>query len=120
MAVNTLKSKHGNQMDNNAYKAMAAEKFPLIKFSGNGGTVKSSGPGSYLLTVPGKLSISSGSRDVTLMASCKVNTDRSVTIDGTYKLNTLDYNVKPISIMLGAIKTSENVTIRYSMTVRAQ
>ena len=118
--VNTLKSKHGSQMDNNAYKAMDAEDHPTIRFTGAAGTVKSSGANVYLVTVPGKLSISSGTRDVVLSATLKVNPDRSVSIDGTQKLKTTDYNVKAISIMLGAIKTSPDVTIKYSMNVKPQ
>lgn len=119
MSVKSLKSKHGNQMDNNAYKAMAADKYESIRFQGTGGTVKGSG-GNYTLTVPGKLNISSGSQNVTLTANCKVNADKSVIVDGSYKLNTNDYNVKPISIMLGAIKTGENVTIKYNMVAKPQ
>lgn len=118
--VNTLKSKHGSQMDNNAYKAMNAESHPAIKFTGNSGTIKPGSAGSYVVSVPGKLSISNGTRDVVLTASLKVNADRSVSIEGSQKLNTTDYNVKPISIMLGAIKTSADVTVKYNMNVKAQ
>jgi hypothetical protein len=74
----------------------------------------------YAVTVPGKLSISSGARDVVLTAMVKVNADRSVTIDGVQQLKTTDYNVKAISIMLGAIKTSPDVTVKYNMNVRPQ
>lgn len=117
MAVKSLKSSHGSQMDNNAYKAMAADRYETIRFQGSGGTVKGGG-GSYTLTVPGRLTISSGSQNVTLTANCRVNPDKSVSVDGSYRLNTNDYNVKPISIMLGAIKTGENVTIRYAFTAK--
>lgn len=120
MNVNTLKSSHGNAMDNNAYKAMAAEKYPTIKFTGTTGTVKSTGANSYTITAPGKLTISSGTKDVTLTATCKVNADKSLSITGSYKLKTTDYNVKAISIMLGAIKTSPDVTINYNMSVKPQ
>jgi ribosomal protein L21E len=118
--VNTLKSKHGSQMDNNAYKAMDAEDHPTIRFTGTTGTVKSSGGNAYVVTVPGKLNISSGTRDVVITATLKVNADKSFSIDGTQKLKTTDYNVKAISIMLGAIKTSPDVTIKYSMNVKPQ
>lgn len=118
--VNTLKSKHGSQMDNNAYKAMDAEDHPTIRFTGTTGTIKSSGANAYMVAMPGKLIISSGARDVVLTATLKVNADRSVSIDGTQKLKTTDYNVKAISIMLGAIKTSPDVTIKYSMNVKPQ
>jgi hypothetical protein len=118
--VNTLKSKHGSQMDNNAYKAMNAEDHPNIRFNGANGTVKSSGSNAYGVTVPGKLSISSGTRDVILTATVKVNADRSVTIDGYQKLKTTEYNVKAISIMLGAIKTSPDVMVKFNMNVKPQ
>jgi YceI-like domain len=118
--VNTLKSKHGSQMDNNAYKAMNAEVHPAIKFNGNAGTIKPGAGGAYVVSVPGKLSISSGTRDVVLTASLRVNADRSVSIEGSQKLTTTDYNVKAISIMLGAIKTSADVTVKYNMNVKPQ
>lgn len=120
MNVNTLKSSHGSQMDNNAYKAIGSDKYPTIKFTGGAGTVKSNGGNSYTITAPGKLTISSGTKDVTLTATCKVNADKSISVSGSYKLKTTDYNVKAISIMLGAIKTSPDVTINYSLSAKPQ
>ncbi len=120
MAVNSLKSEHGSQMDNNAYKAMDEPNHPRIRFTGASATVRPAAGGSYALTVNGRLSISSVTRDVMLTAVARMHPDRSATIEGAYPLVTTDYNVKPISIMLGAIKTSANVTIRYAMTVRPQ
>lgn len=120
MAVQTLKSEHGSQMDNNAYKAMTADKTPNISFSSESATVTAKGGGTYTISAPGKLQISSGTKQVTLLANAKMNADKSLTIDGAYKLVTTDYNVKPISIMLGAIKTSANVTINYSLVMRPQ
>jgi hypothetical protein len=118
--VTTLKSEKGSTMDNNAYKAMASDKYPAIKFSSASATIQGKGGNAFTITAPGKLSISSGTKDVTLVASGKVNADKSLTIDGSYKLVTTDYNVKPISIMLGAIKTSADVTIKYNLTVKPQ
>lgn len=118
--VNTLKSKHGSQMDNNAYKAMNASDHPTIRFNGSAGTVKPSGAGVYMVSLPGKLNISSGTRDVVLTSTLKMNADRSVTLEGIQKLKTTDYNVKAISIMLGAIKTSPDVTVKYNMNVKPQ
>jgi YceI-like domain len=120
MNVNTLKSSHGSQMDNNAYKAIGSDKYPTIKFTGGTGTVKSNGGNSYTITAPGKLTISSGTKDVTLTATCKVNADKSISVSGSYKLKTTDYNVKAISIMLGAIKTSADVTINYNLSAKPQ
>lgn len=118
--VTTLKSEKGSTMDNNAYKAMAADKYPAIKFSSASATIQPKGGNAFTVTAPGKLSISSGTRDVTLVANGKVNADKSISIDGNYKLVTTDYNVKPISIMLGAIKTEAGVNIKYSFVAKPQ
>lgn len=120
LSVNSLKSKHGSTMDNNAYKAMNASSYPNVTFKSSSVTVKPGAGNVYTVSAPGKLTISSGSRDVTLAGTCKVNPDKSVTITGSYKLKTTDYNVKPISIMLGAIKTGPDVTIEYSLTAKPQ
>lgn len=119
MPVTALKSEHGSQMDNNAYKAMASDKYPNITFSSGSATVAKSGAG-FTISAPGKLQISSGTKDVTLVATAKVNPDKSLSITGSYKIITTDYNVKPISIMLGAIKTSANVSIDYNLVMKPQ
>ena len=118
VSITSLKSQKGSTMDNNAYKAMAADRYPQIRFSSTAASIKPGAGGAFTVTAPGKLAISSGEKDVTLIAVGKVNADKSITFDGSYKLTTTDYNVKPISIMLGAIKTSPDVKIVYNLTVK--
>jgi hypothetical protein len=120
VAIASMKSEHGSQMDNNAYKAMAADKYPNITFSAASATVTPKGGGNYTISAPGRLQISSGVQNVTLVANAKVNADKSISLDGIYKLVTTDYNVKPISIMLGAIKTSANVSVSYVFVMKPQ
>jgi YceI-like domain len=120
VAIASMKSEHGSQMDNNAYKAMAADKYPNITFNAASATITSKGGGNYTISAPGRLQISSGAQNVTLLANAKVNADKSISLDGIYKLVTTDYNVKPISIMLGAIKTSANVSISYVFVMKPQ
>jgi polyisoprenoid-binding protein YceI len=120
LPVNTLKSKHGEKMDNNAYKAMNASTYPTVAFKSASVSLKNSGANTYSVSAPGKLTINNVIRDVTLTGSCKVNADKSVNVTGSYKLTTTDYNVKPISIMLGAIKTGAGVTILYNLTAKPQ
>ncbi|MFZ9660283.1 MAG: YceI family protein [Chitinophagaceae bacterium] len=118
VSINTIKSDKGSTMDNNAYKAMDAEKFPLIYFKSTSTSIKPAASGGWVVTAQGKLNISSGVRDVTLVGVAKSNPDNSITVNGNYKLLTTDYNVKPISIMLGAIKTSASVNIVYSLSLK--
>jgi len=116
--VKSLKSEKGSTMDNNAYKAMAADKNPTISFSSGTCSVSANNDRSYNISAPGKLTINGVSRDVTLIARATVNPDRSIAVTGSQKLVTTDYNVKAISIMLGAIKTSPNVTINYNLLMK--
>lgn len=116
--VTSLKSEKGSTMDNNAYKAMNSEKAPYIKFSAASATVKPGAAGAFTVVATGKLSINNTIRDVTLTAAGRANADKSISLDGTYNLNTNDYGVKPISIMLGAIKTSADVKITYQLNVK--
>lgn len=118
VAVTTLKSEKGSTMDNNAYKAMNSDKAPYIKFTGATATVKPGAGGTFTVVAPGKLTIAGATKDVTLTAVGKVNADKSITFDGSYKMNTNDFGVKPISIMLGAIKTSADVKIVYQLTAK--
>ncbi|MFN9492252.1 MAG: hypothetical protein ACK57D_04290 [Sphingobacteriales bacterium] len=120
MQVSTLKSVHGSQMDNNAYKAMAVDRNPNISFSSSTVTVVADGNGVYTITAHGRMQISSGSQQVVIVAKGKVQADRSIQIEGTYNILTTDYNVAPISIMMGAVKTSPNVRIEYSLVMRPQ
>ena len=120
MQVSTLKSVQGSQMDNNAYKAMAVDRNPNITFTSTSATVVADGSGHYTITVQGRLQISSGSKQVTIVAKGKALVDKSIQIDGTYSVLTTDYNVAPISTMMGAVKTSPNVRIEYSLVMRPQ
>jgi hypothetical protein len=120
MQVSTLKSVHGSQMDNNAYKAMAVDRNPNISFSSSTVTVVADGNGVYTITAHGRMQISSASQQVVIVAKGKVQADRSIQIEGTYNILTTDYNVAPISIMMGAVKTSPNVRIEYSLVMRPQ
>lgn len=118
VAINSIKSDKSSIMDKNAYKAMEAEKYPVISFKSTSTSIQPATSGGWIVTAKGKLNISSGSRDVTLVALAKSNTDNSINLNGSYKLITTDYNVKPISTMLGAIKTSATVNIVYSLLLK--
>lgn len=118
MAAESLKSEH-TTMDNNAYKAMSASKYPTISFTATSSTVRHTGGNNYVIETRGKLSISSVTRDVDLVTNCTVNpADKSINSTGSYKLKMTQYNVKPPSIMFGAIKTGDAVTIKFNFLLR--
>lgn len=115
--VETLKSEH-KAMDKNTYKAMNTDKYPTISFNAASATVKPAGGANYTVTAHGKLTISGTAKDVDITATCTVNADKSITCNGSYKLNMTQYNVTPPSIMFGMIKVGDPITVRFSFVVK--
>jgi hypothetical protein len=48
-----------------------------------------------------------------------MNADKSISYNGAYKIKMTDYNVEPPTIMLGAIKTGEFVTVKFDLLLRS-
>lgn len=114
----SLKSEHKG-MDKNTYKALNTEKYSNISFTASSVTVKPNGAAGYLLTAKGRLTISGVTKDVVLTANGTMNADKSISYNGAYKIKMTDYNVEPPSIMMGAIKTGEFVTVKFDLLLRS-
>ena len=114
----SLKSDHKG-LDKNAYKALNSEKFPNISFASNQANVRSNGPNSYVISAKGKLTISNTSKEVWLAAVCTINpADMSVQSSGSLKIKMSEYNVEPPSFMFGAMKTGDEITVKYNVTLK--
>ncbi|MGZ5247328.1 MAG: YceI family protein [Flavitalea sp.] len=118
MPAESLKSEHA-QMDKNTYKHLKTSKYPTISFVSNSCTVKSTGGNNFQVVSRGKLTISGTTKDVDLIANGTVNADKSITFNGAYKFKMTDFNVPPVSIMLGAIKTGDGISVKYDLTLKA-
>lgn len=112
----TIKSE-SKAMDKNAYKALKTEKFPSITFTSSVVSVKPNGSASLNVTAKGNLTISGVTKPVLLIAAARINTDRSITYTGSLKLKMTDFNVEPPSIMMGAIRTGNEIVIKYTAVV---
>jgi len=114
----SLKSDHKG-MDKNAYKALNTEKYPEISFASSFANVRSNGPNSYVISAKGKLTISGVSKEVWLAGVSTVNpTDMSIQTSGSAKVKMSEYNVEPPSFMFGAMKTGDDVTVKFSVTLK--
>jgi polyisoprenoid-binding protein YceI len=118
MPVESLKSEH-TAMDKNAYKAMHTDKFNALTFSVLTASIKPSGS-NYLVYAKGRLTINGVGRDVDVLAICTVNVDKTISVNGSYKLKMTSYNVTPPSIMLGAIKTGDDITVKFNLLFKAK
>jgi len=118
LPVESLKSEHSG-MDKNAYKAMRSDKFAQLTFTVLSASIKPAG-GAYQVSSKGRLTISGVTKDVDVTGTCTVNADKSIALNGSYKLKMTSYNVTPPSIMLGAIKTGDDVTIKFNLLYKAK
>lgn len=119
MLVGDLKSKH-TAMDNNAYKALKKDKNPAIAFvmTAGTGTVTNLGNGNYTVKCKGKLTVAGTTLETDLVANCKVNADKTITVTGTKAIDMKQYNVDPPSFMMGAVKTGKDITLKFTLTLK--
>lgn len=105
-------------MDKNAYKALKAEANPVITFTANAGAVTGSEAAGYQIKSTGKLTIAGATRDEEVVAFCKVNPDKSITVTGSTKISMKDFGMTPPSFMMGTIKTGNDVVLKFNLTLK--
>lgn len=119
MPAESLKSE-SKVMDKNTYKALVTDKYPTISFNGSSANVKPGNGNTFVISVKGRMSISSGAKDVWLAGVCVVNADKTISVTGSYKFKMTEYNVTPPSIMFGSIVVGDELVIRYNLIFKPQ
>ena len=117
--ANALKSDH-TAMDNNAYKALKTSNDPFITYTLTSVNISPT-PGSgsaTTVTCSGKLTIAGATRDAQLIAICKPNADNTITVTGTNNISMKDFSIDPPTFMLGTIKTGNNITLAFTLTLK--
>jgi hypothetical protein len=108
-------------LDANLSKALHADQFPEIRFvMGSYDVAPSSGAGAALtVVVHGRLSLAGVERAIDVGATA-VRVGGGLRFSGNKTLSMKDFRVEPPKMMLGAIKTSDAVTVRLAVTLRRQ
>jgi polyisoprenoid-binding protein YceI len=117
LAVQDLKSGEKG-LDKNAYKALKTNQYKDILYTLTSAKVTPEKDKRYLVTTTGKLSIAGVTNDVSMDVYCVVNQDNSITCTGSDKLKMTDYQVKPPSFMLGAMKTGDAITLDFTLVYK--
>ena len=119
LPVRNLKSGH-RAMDKNTYKAMNTESNPNISFELTSATVITEAINNYKLNCLGKMTIAGVTNQTELIATGIYDpSDKSFTITGVKKMKMTDYQVKPPRILLGSIKTGDNISISYNIKFKS-
>ena len=115
--VNALKSEHSS-MDNNAYKALKTDKDPVITYTLTSVNVTPGAGGAATVTCAGKLTIAGATRDAQIVAICKTNPDNTISVTGSEKISMKDFSIDPPTFMLGTIKTGNDITLAFNLTLK--
>ena len=111
--VESLKSEK-TAMDKNAYKALKASKFSAITYTLSSATVTADGK----VKCQGSLAIAGTAVPTELLATAKVNADKSISISGSKKISMKEYKVDPPTFMMGTIKTGNDITVKFDLVLR--
>jgi hypothetical protein len=115
--VHNLKSGE-SLLDSRAYTSLKAEKFGAITFTSTSAVIVPGQKNQFQVKSMGTMTIAGVGRPVVLMVVCEVNADGSITCSGSQQLKMTDYQIKPPSFMLGALKTGDMLTINYSLILK--
>jgi len=113
--VKNLKSTEGNLMDNRAYDALKADKYPNVTFKLLTATPTSTTVNKSTFKVTGELTICGVTKEIEMTANSTKNSDGSVIITGSQNIKMTQFNVRPPSFMFGALKVTDNLTIDYTV-----
>lgn len=119
MPAESLKS-DSKVMDKNTYKALVTDKYPTISFNVITSNVKPGNNNTYVVSVKGKMTISSVSKEVWLAGVATLNADKTVSVYGSYKFKMTEYNVTPPSIMFGSIVVGDELVIKFNLLFKPQ
>lgn len=115
--VHNLKSGKSG-MDSKAYSALKAKDGGNIVFSSTSSTVTPGAAGQFKVKSNGNLTIAGVTKPVVMNAACKVMPDGIVSCTGTEDLKMSDYQIKPPTYMLGALRTGDALTIDFTLVVK--
>ncbi len=115
--VHNLKSGKSG-MDSKAYSALKAKDGGNIVFSSTSSTVTPAAAGQFNVKSNGNLTIAGVTKPVIMDAACQVTKDGTVNCTGTEKLKMSDYQIKPPTYMMGALKTGDGLTINFTLVVK--
>lgn len=102
-------------LDRRAYNALNADKHPEIVFSSNGnGNLRKNGD-EYRIKSTGDLTVAGVTRKISVEAVCINGDDARLECSGSSKLKMTDFDIDPPVMMLGALRTGDEITIDYKI-----
>lgn len=118
--VANLKCGHGG-MDKNMYKALKAADAPAIHYIlASFEVVPGSTKDDVTVKTVGTLEIAGKQKSIDMSVVAHRSADGTIRASGQLPILMTDYDVKPPTAMLGAIKTGNQVTVKFELYVAPQ
>lgn len=109
----SLKSEH-LAMDKNAYSSLNTEEHKSITFNLTSATMAQT-----KIQCTGNLTIAGVTKEIILYAEYKVRPNYGLLCTGSKKINMSDFEVDPPTFMFGTVKTGDEITVKFSISLTA-
>jgi hypothetical protein len=106
-------------LDENMRKALKGARYKDIRFRMDSYDVRMPSPtaAAFGITLHGRMSLAGVERRIDVAATC-VQVGEGLRLSGSKELLMTDYQIKPPTLMFGAIKTADLITIRFNATLQ--
>ena len=114
MNVYSIKSHEGSFMNNNTYKALKAEKNPVITFILRSPvkSIKANSIGNNVF-MAGSLTIAGVTKNITMQVKLVMDGQGKLAIEGSQIIKMTDYGVTPPTALFGAIRARDSITLGF-------
>jgi polyisoprenoid-binding protein YceI len=116
----SIKGSEGRRMDVKIYEALDTSKNPSISFAMREVTSLTGTAGRYNIGVRGVLTVAGVPRVVDLTTSGRLLPNGDLEFSGNHKVKMTDHKVSPPTAMLGAMRTGDEVNLKFKVILQAQ
>lgn len=102
-------------LNNKAYEALNASKYPVISFKQNGDVSTKLNGNKFNTIVSGELTIAGKTKPVSLQTEGLVMADGTVKINGSIDKKMSEFGVTPPKAMMGTIKSGDDINIQFEV-----
>lgn len=106
------------QMNRRMMRALNADANPQISFQLTGAQVGQPNNNAFLMQANGRLTLNGTTRNVRFQANGQVLDNGRYQLTGSVPVKMSDFGIDPPTAMLGAMRTGDDVTVHFDVTLR--
>ncbi len=115
----SIKGSEGRRMDAKIYEALETSKNPSISFAMREVLSITGSAGRYSIGVRGVLTVAGVARVVDLTTTGRLLPNGDLEFSGNHKVKMTDHKVSPPTAMLGALRTGDEVSLKFKVILQS-